>query len=351
MNEVDLALGVLEPFGPEFSGGLSNHGPMVVEALHALGHEGLIAAWVDIYTPRLVDAETGSPIQASAWAESQGNGAYGDWHATFLLELREAPWRGVVGDWLPRLLPGFFAAATHGPIRVAHALRSLEEGESAVRISELAAALGYWAASFQRLPGSPGCEARSGSGPAEVLAEILPLPPEKRRQGFLSDAVRALEDEQGFIAAIATADLFGRTPGDLIGEICATAAGLYLESPGARIAYLHAVTGPAALRLMAPHLDESAQREGVGYALQAAAALHATYCQPRKTDSMTPGAEAEEVSWDELRYRAACSLEEHVIKLTEACWREDRLRSDPRLGMAAADAVAHLGTSLGGRGA
>ena len=351
LNEVDLALGILEPFGPEFAGGLSNHGPMVVDALHALGHDGLIAAWVDVYAPRLVDGEGGSPIPSSAWVEALGNTAYGDWHATFVLELQEASWREVVGNWLPRLLPGFFAAATHGPIRVGHALRSLEESESAVRRSELAAALGYWAASFQRLPGSPGCEVRAGFGPGQVLEQVVPLAAERRRRGFLSDAVQALDDEPDFASILAKADLSGRAPGELLGEICATAAGLYLENLSARIAYLHAVTGPAALRLMAEYLDEPAQREGAGYALQSAAALHATFCQTQRGDAMLPGVEAENFSWDELRYRAACSLEEHVIKLTEACWREDRLRPDPRLRMAAADSVAHLGTSMGGRGA
>jgi len=53
---------------------------------------------------------------------------------------------------------------------------------------------------------------------------------------------------------------------------------------------------------------------------------------------------------DEIRYRAACSLEEHAIKLAEACLREYALRPDPVLRRAAADAALEMGRSRGGRG-
>ena len=87
LTDVDLAMGVFECFGPEFGGGMSNHGPMVVEALHALGHDGLIPAWVDVYAPRLEDGQGGAPISPSGWTDALGNGAYGDWQATFAVEV------------------------------------------------------------------------------------------------------------------------------------------------------------------------------------------------------------------------------------------------------------------------
>jgi hypothetical protein len=257
----------------------------------------------------------------------------------------------VVHDWLPKLLPGFFAGATHGPIRVTHAIRSLEEEENEIRESELAGALGYWASCFRRLPGEPGCERRPGRGPARILAQIPRVVPERRRSGFLTDAVGVLDEEPGFAPALASADLAAREPGELLSEICASAAGLYLANPSARIAYLHGITGPAALRLIATHLDENSLREGLGYALQSVSALHATHSEVETSAANDSESENVTVSWDELRYRAACSLEEHVIKLTEACWREDRIRPDSRLRLAATDAVLHLGVSSSGRGA
>jgi hypothetical protein len=53
---------------------------------------------------------------------------------------------------------------------------------------------------------------------------------------------------------------------------------------------------------------------------------------------------------DEIRYRAACSVEEHSIKLTEACLREDEIRPDERLRQAAADAALEIGSSHAARG-
>ena len=47
--------------------------------------------------------------------------------------------------------------------------------------------------------------------------------------------------------------------------------------------------------------------------------------------------------WAETRYHAACSIEEHAIKMVEACWREDRRRPDPTFARAAADAALKIG--------
>ena len=43
--------------------------------------------------------------------------------------------------------------------------------------------------------------------------------------------------------------------------------------------------------------------------------------------------------WDEIRYHAACSLQEHAIKMVEACWREDQVEEAEVLRLAAADAA------------
>jgi hypothetical protein len=323
---------------------------MVAEALDCLGHEALISAWVDVYAPRLDDRAEGKPIPLSDQTAAMGTGAFADWRATFEVELAGASWRGVVRGWLPILLPGYFAAAMHGPIRVAHAVRALEADENPIRLGELAAGLGYWASRFQRLPGEPGVEPRPGFGASQVLEAVPITPAARRRKGFLVDAVSVLKGDENFARTIAGADLKTASPGDLIGEICARVAHLYTANPSARIAYIHGLTGTAALRLVSGYVDDENLRRGVGYALQAAAALHSTHCQSPRVQEASPDSEETVLSWDELRYRAACSLEEHTIKLTEACWREDRIRPSRGFRLAAADAVNHLGTSWGGRG-
>ncbi|MCS5636061.1 MAG: hypothetical protein NZ990_06055 [Myxococcota bacterium] len=350
MSELDQALDQFYPCGPEFEGGLSNHGPMVAEALHALGHDALIAAWVDVYWPRLEEWEPAAPIPADERELALGSGDFGRWLTTFLPWVEAEPWQPCVREWLPQLLPGFFSAAAHGPIRVAHAVRALEEEDNPTRRRELAAALAYWASSFRTLPGEPAVAPSSGKSPGVLLAEARLVPQRRRRQGFLVDAVAVLDDDPDFARSMGEADLEQHTPGELIGEICVAAAGLYLAHPEARIAYIHALTGPAALRRMAGYLDSTQLRRGIGYALQATAALHVTHGQFPGAQEADPALQDLASSWDELRYRAACSLEEHVIKLTEACWSEDRIRSDWRFRFAAADAVTHLGFSRGGRG-
>ena len=47
-------------------------------------------------------------------------------------------------------------------------------------------------------------------------------------------------------------------------------------------------------------------------------------------------------SLDEVRYRAACSLQEHAIPFAAACLREDAIAPNPRLRLAAADAALRL---------
>ncbi|MDE0885923.1 MAG: hypothetical protein OSB70_10355 [Myxococcota bacterium] len=351
MTELDHALARFHFCAPEFAGGLTNHGPMVAESLHVLGHDALIAAWVDIYSPRLEDAVDGRIMPVSARFSALGGGAFADWSATFRAELEASPWRSVLGEWLPELLPGYFARATHGPIRTAHAVRSLEEEDSGIRRLELAEALAYWAAGFRRLPGVPGADSEPGLGALEILTRVPIVEARDRRPGFLTDAIEAIPEQGQFARLLAKFDPGDAPPLGQLAEVCAEITGLYLANPRARMAYIHALTGTSALRLLAPYLNDDALRAGLGFALQAAAALHATFCD--STEGVEPDAERDALSdqWDELRYRAACSLAEHVIKVTETCWRENLARPHPNYGRVAADAVLNLGISRGGRGA
>ncbi|PWG74858.1 hypothetical protein DF186_15715, partial [Enterococcus hirae] len=80
------------------------------------------------------------------------------------------------------------------------------------------------------------------------------------------------------------------------------------------------MTGPSAVRLLAAHPSAEDLRAGVGYATQAAAALHATHALRAVDDAPEPDPEVLRLAEHpaEIRYRAACSAEEHAIKLAEA---------------------------------
>ena len=152
---LDEAYERLHRTGPEYQGWLSNHGPMAVEALVRHGHRHRVHRWLDDYLGRLDELPRGlHPIDD--WRSALGDPKRaGDWLAYFDRQLREHPWRAVLGTWWPRLLPGIAAGATHGVIRVGHAVRALErDDENPQRLAELGQALGYWAARWQPVPGT-----------------------------------------------------------------------------------------------------------------------------------------------------------------------------------------------------
>src|SRR5206468_6951527 len=102
-----------------------------------------------------VRPEAVEAITVETWPQAIGDiRRITDWTTFFRHQLDEAPIGDVLGLWVPRLLPGLMAAATHGVIRTAHALRSLGELDTPPRRAELAAGLAYWAARYQTLPGT-----------------------------------------------------------------------------------------------------------------------------------------------------------------------------------------------------
>lgn len=118
---LDEAYERLHATGPEFDGLLSNHGPMVTEAMARRGQSDDVHRWLDGYVQRLEEFPRGiAPISAQ-WREARGDlRRVADWTTYFKHEVDSQPWRRC---W-PRLLPGLAAAATHGVIRTGHAARS-----------------------------------------------------------------------------------------------------------------------------------------------------------------------------------------------------------------------------------
>src|SRR5712691_5818851 len=123
---LDDALDILSGYGPQLANGNFNHAPMVAEALCALGRPEAVLPWTLRYRERLVPrAITGAPIDPAAWRSALGRrDRFAAWSSLFAAELRDAAWPGVLGRWVDRLAPGVSTAATHGAIRVGHAVRA-----------------------------------------------------------------------------------------------------------------------------------------------------------------------------------------------------------------------------------
>jgi hypothetical protein len=342
---LDDALARFAATGPEFGGGLSNHGPMAAEALVALGRADAVERWTDGYiTNQLGHPESRNPIDPADWREPLGDIARaGDWIAFFDRELRERPWRDVLETWTARLAPGIMAGATHGIIRTAHAVRTLGSGETPGRLHELAEGLAYWAARYQTLPGAP---IATGSLSAADALPLVPLVPDNMRKmgGLIFRAVQQVEHID-FAPAIDLIAADGDSVDNAISDITRTFAGQYLANAGpAWIAFVHTVTAPAALRTLAPHLSDGTRSLALRYTWQSCAAIYSALGRPATSADAKPTppdavADGDPADVADLIEQAIASRDEHAIKFTEACLREHRLAPDRTYIAAIRDAV------------
>lgn len=316
---MDEALGLLRDTGPEFAGGLSNHGPMAAEALFELGRGEAVIPWIERYRKRLQPRpESSNSLDRASWRESLGDfRRAGDWAAFFQRELGEASWKAVVAEWVPLLAPGLVAAATHGIIRTAHAVRSLSGEETPARIEELAQGLGYWAARYHELPTS-GAE-QGGLMPSQALASVPQLAEADRRGRLIMDGLVRLDGDGRFpevIELVRTSD----DPSAFISDLTRTFAAVCLRNVqgfGKAVTFIHTVTGPSAIRLLLPHLPEGASQPLLRYGWQAAAGIYAAFAS-----AIDPEVERGPFETEDLVERAVATGDEHVVKFTEACLRE-----------------------------
>jgi questin oxidase-like protein len=341
-STMDEALAFLAPYGPDLRTGLTNHAPMAVEALCALDRADAVMPWLDGYrmvlAPRPAERER---IGAESWRAVLGReDRTADWTAFMETELAERPWRDVAARWTARLAPGICASATHGVIRTAHAVRSLMEAESPARRRELAEGLGYWAAAYQILPTAraatpPAC-------PAEAIARVPVVPEAQRRfSGTITSSLEALAEFPAFAPVIDMLDVT-IAPGALLSELTRTFAEVYLANARdvlTTIVFVHGVTSLVAIRSLLPVLDEATTRDAIRYGWQSSCALYATFgSRPKPDGDVVPASEGR----DALVDMAIAHGDEHAIKLTEACLREDALAPSPVYLAAARHAIDTL---------
>src|SRR3984957_8633063 len=344
---LDEGLSRLAVTGPEFRGGLSNHGPMAAEALVRRGRADAVEHWLDGYLTRLEEApRPGDRITDATWRDALGKlNRVADWEVYLRAQLAEEPWRDVLARWWPRLLPGVAAAATHGIIRASHAARSLAgagEAGDAERRDELARALAYWAASYVELPGGARPDGTLNAAAAIRALPLLDGPPpgdlitDRLKNGLprlpgMHDALAALRPPAGTDT--------GRDLRDLAGEFTRVFLGYGRGQP---IVFLHAVTAPVAAYSVLPLLPRQLARPTYDALWQVGAALYAVHAggvTPEPLPASSP------LAPDDLADLAVATGDEHAIKLTEACLRLHAETPDPAFLHAAARASGLLGRS------
>ncbi|MFD7439379.1 hypothetical protein [Streptomyces sp. NPDC059861] len=307
-DAVGEALQRLRGVGFEHGGSFVNHAPMAAEALAHMGYADEVPGWVDhnLRNREYHDVPERrwaiDPADPADWRPALGNfSRVADWTGLFERELAGEPWTEVLARWWPRLLPGMSGMLTHGVIRTAHAVRAVAAAgeENRFQLAELAQGLGYWAA-------------RHSTGGVTVDQEPRPVLPDG--DDGREPVARALDD--------------------LVAEYAGIYATVAQRHP---IPLIHAVTGPAAVRLVVAHLPEDQRLPSYQVARAVSRRMldwfHAT---PRPA---APLPQAPHVA--EVFARAAEIGDEHTIKLAEVAVRHDAIAPDPR--HAAAAQVANEG--------
>jgi questin oxidase-like protein len=337
---LDDALALLAPYGPDLLNGMTSHGPMAAEALCAMDRPDAVLPWVDAYRRGIEPHPSPrDPIRADDWRAALGKvERHADWVVHFRAALDDAPWAEVLDAWIARLAPGICAAATHGIIRVGHAVRSLDVADLPGRRHELAEGLAYLCATYQELPTARG--ARGALRPADAITRVAVVPPAERRfAGTITSSLEALADFPPFAPVIDLVDVDG---GRVVSELTETFARVYLANAHdflTSVVFVHGVTSIAAVRSLLPHLADDTRRIALAYAWQSSCALYAAFgSRPAPASAIEPPPE----SADTLVDMAVANGDEHAIKFTEACLREHALKPSPAYLAAARHATATL---------
>jgi hypothetical protein len=350
---LDEAYQRLHVTGPEFDGWLSNHGPMAAEAMVRHGHADRVHGWLDVYVRRLEEFPRGSGPIGSAWQEALGDPRrIADWTAYFRREVAEQPWRQALETWWPRLLPGVAAAATHGVIRVGHAVRALtEDGEDADHLSELAHGLAYWAARWQPVPGAPATEppptaASAPAGARPAAADALAAVPRIADQtGGIRERLARLAELPGWPAALAAPQIPASAEALrpwLAGLVDAATTRYLSYGHGNGVMLVHSATAPNAILRTLPALDRHLWAPSVAASWAAAAALTAIYAPATPADpARLPDPPTGPQAATETFTRAVEHGDEHVIKFADTA-ADVYSRTGDRGALAAAIRAAQL---------
>jgi len=304
---LDEALQRLHVSGPERLGRLTNHAPMAVQALAARGRAGGVHRWLDLYTPRLEEFPSAvAPVTAGNWRAALGDPRrVADWIGYFGRAVAERPWRDVLGEWWPRLLPGLYGGSTHPVIRVGHAVRTLLAGEeTAPRRTELAHGLGYWAARHHTLPALTPLSGASSA--AATLGVIRPL---ADQEGGFPTLLARVEALPVWAATVTDPDEAGLR----LAELVRAATHRYAtHGHGEETMLVHAATAPNAVLRTLPALPRALWTPSLHAAWTASAAVTAMYSPARGVPYTPTGLTSEEIVDLALEHG-----DEHVIKLTD----------------------------------
>ncbi|HEY6531402.1 MAG TPA: questin oxidase family protein [Acidimicrobiales bacterium] len=290
--------------------GLSNHLPMELIALDALGA-----------SPARLEEMLGR------WAHTmlQPRADPSNFHA-FLVDLRLDGIDATVARQMVRLAESPGSEWFHSMIRLAYALE-------ARHVAQIASALADWTAYERVLPGEPPA---GGTTPAlEVLRRLHGVPLDEPRSHA---DLGAVTEQEGFAEAIAEAVV-----DETLSDLALAAAAVHVAQDD--IASLHLVTGVQAARALAPLVDDATRARFARRMVQAVAAGYVGAGAPElPTDAELDVIRVRALPpWDVVRAAAVASPDVHVTKLVHSCRIERAATDDPLYDWLAARQVDLLG--------
>lgn len=233
----------------EFPDYLANHLPMVLEAMARLGASpDRLEAYAEHYNGSHavpMPPAPQAPLDRSTWETALGDRAREtDLRDFFAEEVALLGGHTAIRTYVPRLAPGVAASATHGLMRLAYAVLRRDE-------TEIAIALGYWAATYLAFP-EPKTPRHDVTDPVE-LALGMRDEPSFRGITVSSTLLWRWIENMGTLPAFQQRLGRIRPDDDLLDRMRPAALVLYASTMSFEA--LHALTGCHWLRLVSPHVD------------------------------------------------------------------------------------------------
>jgi hypothetical protein len=328
--ELDRLLKEGRRYSAEFPAFLANHLPMVLVAMHRLGGtDERLRAFFAIYREmnHLVPPPPAvAPITCDGWDAALGDRARErDYRDFFEAEVSRLGARGAISVYLPRLAPGLAASATHGLMRLAYGVMRDDA-------QEIAAALGYWSATYLEL-GLARSAPPVTDDPVDILVRMRPIGAFRHVEtelDLLWHFMRAMSAKPEFRPLVDWLAVGPETPRRM------REASLALYAGTMDFCALHALTGCHWLRLLQPVAPDSGLM--LRYFWQAIASLYPKLGFPDllSAEMLESWRRQPCPDWPEIAAAAVRSDDEHDLSLVFSAREEHRIFGDRLyLGVAA----------------
>jgi hypothetical protein len=321
-TELDRLLAEGRAYSGEFPFFLANHLPMMLVAMQRLGgSDERLAEFFTVYRDvhRLAPLPVAQArIERADWSSALGDRSReSDYRAYFREEVARLGNRTAIAAYLPTLLPGIAASATHGLMRLAYGVLRNDP-------AEIGAALGYWSATYLELGRATGAPPITDD-PGAVLLRLQAMP-----------AFRQVETERDllwhFMRAVAAKPEFGglvdwlRIGPDTERRVAAASLALYAGTMD--FCALHAVTGAHWIRLITPVAPDPDL--ALRYFWQAIASLYPKIGFPDlpSAEMLDEWRRADCPEWPEIKEAAVGSNDEHDLSLVFSAHEEWKVYGD-----------------------